>query len=127
MHDAPYTLDLTLGHVWVESRSAKLTELRGSIVATFVFHAALLKTPQEQSLAQTTLQGEGVQKVVYFYARDHQRTLNQAYCEALRHFESWLTSHILPVQEQYRISYSRQQKIPHEFSYGPFIEYPSEM
>lgn len=83
--------DLTLTEVWVNSFSiAKMTDLKVQVVARFGFSAEL-RQGTAPGVGSTFL-GRASQRVWQANPRNHESTLNEAFCNALHDFRTWVAA-----------------------------------
>jgi len=86
----PPTADLTLIEVWVDSFSpSKVTDLKVPVIARFEFAAELHIGEGNASVLRSTFTGEARRTVWQANTRNHESTLNEAFCAALGEFRSW--------------------------------------
>ena len=89
----PPTADLTLIEVWVDSFStSKVTDLKVPVIARFEFAAELQVGEDTASVLNSTFAGEARRTVWQANTRNHESTLNEAFCTALGDFRSWATA-----------------------------------
>jgi hypothetical protein len=84
------TADLALIEVWVDSFSpSKFTDLKVPVIARFEFATELYIGEGTASVLRSTFAGEARRTVWQANTRNHESTLNEAFCAALSDFRNW--------------------------------------
>lgn len=82
--------------IWVASRDIGWTDIQLPIEASVIFRAVLQDDKREIVLWEAEFRGKNTQKVFYSFSRHHAASLEKAYCEAIRSFETAIGSTGLP-------------------------------